>query len=262
MRLPVVLLSIFCMTLTALTPPSVGASQVERVSAYRLEPVIDGLSALRQRFTDGQLEILEKVNRTDLEHLGRLRTLIVPERWITDELGYAVLPVHYPSAERHRKVLVAYVPGQAFGAYESGQLVRWGPVSTGQRSASTPEGLFFLNWKATAHISTVDPDWLMRWYFNFGNREGLAFHEYALPGMPASHGCIRLLERDAEWLFNWGDEWFLDATGTRVLTAGTPVLIVGSYDFTAPPPWRSLDWLSQVVQLPIFPLQRPGSARQ
>jgi hypothetical protein len=34
--------------------------------------------------------------------------------------------------------------------------------------------VFFLNWKAVGHTSTVDPDWFMRWYFNFGNREGLA----------------------------------------------------------------------------------------
>jgi hypothetical protein len=90
----------------------------------------------------------------------------------------------------------------------------------------------------------------MRWYFNFGNREGLALHAYALPGYPASHGCIRLLERDARWLFDWGDTWILDTTETRVLRPGTPILIFGEYDFDAPPPWRSLHWLSQRVQLP------------
>jgi hypothetical protein len=90
----------------------------------------------------------------------------------------------------------------------------------------------------------------MRWYFNFGNRDGLALHAYALPGAPASHGCIRLLERDAQWLYEWGEPWTLDSTGTRVLRAGTPVFVIGRYDFDAAPPWRSLFWLSRAVELP------------
>jgi hypothetical protein len=63
-------------------------------------------------------------------------------------------------------------------------------------------------------------------------------------------GCIRLLERDAQWLFEWGQTWELDATATRMLTPGTPVFIVGRHDFDAPPPWRSLTWLSRTVELP------------
>jgi hypothetical protein len=89
----------------------------------------------------------------------------------------------------------------------------------------------------------------MRWYFNFGSREGLAFHQYSLPGSPASHGCIRLLERDAQWLFGWGQGWTLSAEG-RIVNPGTPVLILGEYDFAAPPPWRSLTWLEHTVVLP------------
>jgi hypothetical protein len=90
----------------------------------------------------------------------------------------------------------------------------------------------------------------MRWYFNFGNREGLAFHQYALPGHPASHGCIRLLERDALWLFDWGETWTLDHTGTRIVRPGTTVQILERYDFGGSPPWRSLGWLSRPVELP------------
>jgi hypothetical protein len=143
-----------------------------------------------------------------------------------------------------------YLPGQVFGAYEFGRLVRWGPVSTGRRSNPTSAGRFALNWRSPGRASTVDPDWFMRWYFNFGNREGLAFHAYPLPGYPASHGCIRLLERDAQWLFEWGHTWLLDPSGTQVLMPGTPVVIIGRYDFDAPAPWRSLAWLSDKVELP------------
>ena len=79
---------------------------------------------------------------------------------------------------------------------------------------------------------------------------GLAFHAYALPGGPASHACVRLLERDARWLFGWGEGWALDERGWNVIDAGTPVWIVGQYNFGAPPPWRSLQWLSTGIQLP------------
>ena len=176
--------------------------------------------------------------------------LLVPEQWPADELAYTTLPDVYPPAESEPKMVVVYLPGQMFGAYESGRLVRWGPISSGARTRPTPEGLFFLNWKATGHTSTINPEWFMRWYFNLENREGVAFHEYALPGGPASHSCIRLLARDAEWLFNWGEGRTLDATGSRVVKPGTAVLVVGAYDFDAPPPWHSRTWLRETVPLP------------
>jgi hypothetical protein len=90
----------------------------------------------------------------------------------------------------------------------------------------------------------------MRWYFNFDNRGGLAFHQYSLPGRPASRSCIRLLERDAQWLFHWGDQWTLDDRGTSIIAPGTPVLILGRFDFDSPPPWQSLAFLSSPIELP------------
>ena len=43
----------------------------------------------------------------------------------------------------------------------------------------------------------VSGEWQLNWYFNFHNFRGLAFHEFDLPGVPASHACVRLLARDA-----------------------------------------------------------------
>jgi hypothetical protein len=242
--------------------PSGAVSGVQRVTGYRIEPSPGGVTALTRAYSSEQIGILEKLNRADLNNLGRLPSLVVPEEWAGDELAYSVLPARYPSAEHLPKLLVVFVPGQIFGAYESGTLVRWGPVTTGARASPTPVGLFSLNWKSLGHTSTVDPDWFMPWYFNFANREGLAFHQYSLPGRPGSHGCIRLLERDANWLYDWGEEWQLDASRTRVLRPGTPVFIIGSYDFAAPPPWRSPEWLAGTIQLPPLPTARqPTSAK-
>jgi hypothetical protein len=153
-------------------------------------------------------------------------------------------------AQRHAmarsRVLALFV----YGAGVTGLAASHTGSTTTQSESPTGSGLSALNWRSAGRTSTVDPDWFMPWYFNFGNRDGLALHTYSLPGHPASHGCIRLLERDAQWLFDWGDTWVLDATGTRVLQRGTPILIIGEYDFNAPPPWRSPNWLSQRVELP------------
>jgi hypothetical protein len=175
---------------------------------------------------------------------------VTPETWVTDELRYSPLPLWYPAAVQQAKVLIVHQPTQVFGGYEHGNLVHWGPVSTGKKSTPTPSGLFHLNWKSKGRYSTVNPDWFMPWYFNFHNRRGLSFHEYRLPGYPASHACIRLLRRDAQWLYSWGEEWEVSAQGWTVLKRGTPVFILGEYDHEAPPPWRSLEWLAMGIELP------------
>jgi len=223
---------------------------VPRRPDFRIEPRVAGAAPVAQRFTATQIELLEKLNRADAAHLDRLIALVVPEPWWLDERAYTTLPAWYEPAAVYPKLLVVHVPGQMFGAYESGRLIRWGPVSTGRRASPTPAGWYFLNWRATFHVSTVDPDWEMWWYFNFENYQGLAFHQYTLPGYPASHGCIRLLGRDAKWLFAWGEPWTLDRTGRIVMRHGTPVLVTSAYDFESPPPWRSPAWLSTPVVLP------------
>ena len=229
------------------------AVQTQPPPIVRVEQWRDGRS-LTSTFDDRQIEILEKLNRADRNHLNELRTLVIPEAWDGDPRAYAVVPHEYPASAAFPKFLVVYLPGQLFAAYESGWLVRWGPVSSGGRTTPTPGGFFTLNWKSIGHRSTVNPDWFMLWYFNFDNQGGLALHEYPLVGAPVSHGCLRLLPRDAAWLFQWGDQWVLDAEGERVARPGTPVFVVGAYDFDAPPPWRSPVWLSRIIQLPVPPL--------
>jgi lipoprotein-anchoring transpeptidase ErfK/SrfK len=222
-----------------------------RQPLYRIEKADRGrVPPLVRRFTATQIALLEKLNRADVEHLDELSELVVPESWPLGERSSTTLPLWYAAARSYPKLVVVYVPGQVFGAYESGDLVRWGPVSTGARASQTRAGWFHLNWRATGHVSTVNPEWYMKWYFNLGNKEGLAFHEYELPGHPASHGCVRLLGRDAQWLFDWGQPWTLDRSGEVVLDEGTPVLISGTYDFAVAPPWRSLAWLATPITLP------------
>ena len=241
-------------TVWGFDPAELSSEPPTREVVYYKTSLTDGMRELRERFTDSQLQVLEKLNRCDLTHLDQQRTVIVPETWRADELRYSPLPMRYAWVASYPKALIIYQPAQVFGGYEHGRLVRWGPVSTGRKGAQTPSGFFHLNWKSTGRHSTVDSDWFMPWYFNFHNRLGLSLHEYSLPGYPASHACVRLLKRDAQWLYAWGKGWELDEKGWKVLKYGTPVLSLGAYDFNAPPPWRSLQWLKQGVELPVSPI--------
>lgn len=204
------------------------------VDAPRL--LVENTPSLK-RFTDAEIRILEKLNRVDRFHLSRMSRIVVPTDFAVDLLQWSPLPKTLSCTLDAPKLLVVHIPSQVFGAYEHGTLVRWGPVSSGREKHPTPSGLFHLNWRSRARHSTDDPDWHMEWYFNFHNRRGLAFHKYSLPGRPASHACVRLLERDAVWLYNWGDTWTLTADRGAIVTPGTPVYIAGEYAYNLAPPW-------------------------
>lgn len=205
---------------------------------YRVEPAPETLD---DRFEPDQIALLEMLNRSDARNLPRLDKLVIPDRWDLAILEYSPLPAMLDALAGLPKALVLHQPQQVIGAYEHGRLVRWGPVSSGRRQHPTPSGAFHLNWRSRSRHSTDDPDWFMEWYYNFHNKRGLALHQYSLPGVPASHACVRLLERDAKWIYEWGDGWTLDSRGWEVLEPGTPLWVLGDYDFDASPPWLRED---------------------
>ncbi len=224
------------------------------VLTYRFERAPANVQELTSRFSSEQIIVLEALNRADATHLSTLKTLVVPDSWQEDVRAYSPFPLHNAAwGSNLSKVLIVHQPAQAFAAYEHGLLVRWGPISTGRQSSQTPEGLFHLNWRSPGRHSTVNPNWFLPWYFNFENERGLSFHEYGLPGRPASHACVRLLERDARWLFEWGEGWTLDDRGWEVLTHGTPVLIVGCYAFDREQPWQAGTRLPGSIDVPVNP---------
>ena len=233
------------------------APALESPGHYSWDKVRGGMRELRSRFDAKQLALLEKLNRSDLRHLARQDGLVIPERWGFDELAYSPLAHTYTWAEQYPKAVVIRQPLQVFGAYQKGKLVHWGPVSTGRKTAPTPSGLFHMNWKSKGRHSTVNASWFMRWYFNFHPKRGLALHAYGLPGHPASHACVRLLPRDAKWLFHWGEGWKLGPHSWDVVEQGTPVLILGHYDFNSPPPWHSTDRIQAATDLPVPTPERP-----
>jgi hypothetical protein len=234
--------------------------QFQSTPAFHIESFPKEGPRPSETFEDAQLALLEKLNRLSRPHLDQREELVVPDNWNLNELAYSPLPQFCEWALEHPKALVVSKDAQVFGAYEYGRLTRWGPVSTGRRGHRTPAGLYHLNWNSRGHRSSVNPDWHMPWYFNFHNTRGLSFHAYDLPGYAASHACVRLLTRDARWLYEWGESWELDASGQQVLEKGTPVLIVGEYNHGEPPPWLSASYWDRPVLLPEMQDEGPRQA--
>lgn len=221
---------------------------------FSIEPIPKSSAELSKRFTPAQVDILEKLNRRDREHLLRVDPpvpgIVVPMSWEEDALAYSPFPPEWTAASEIPKYLVVHQPMQAFAAYEFGRLVRWGPVSSGRKETATPPGSYNLTWRSRSRRSTDNDAWLLEWYFNFINERGISFHQFELPGYAASHACVRLLKRDAQWLYGWGEQWSLSADKRHVEVPGTPVLIIGEFAHGKPGPWTSLDGLFQSIELP------------
>ena len=183
--------------------------------------------------------IVLAINRLDDKNLRQGMTLVIPTSY-DDMDQWEFMPANIETARTIPKLIIISQRVQAFGAYEFGTLVRSGPVSSGKKSTPTPSRLYFTNWKGKEVVSTFSDEWILKWNFNLDNFEGVAMHQYALPGYPASHSCVRFYAADAEWNYNWADQWIVTPDGSTKLASGTPVIIYGSYNFTAPAPWKQL----------------------
>jgi hypothetical protein len=223
---------------TVVAPPLAAAP---RRPSYR--PVgIDGaraLARLRQELGERRFDAVLKVNRRDLRHVREGDTLAVPDT-LHDWIGLSPFPAALTAAADHSKLLLISLRVQAFAAYDSGRLSRWGPTSTGREEQPTPAGLYHTNWKDKERTSTFNDEWLLKWYVNLHNTLGISLHLYDLPGYPASHSCVRLLEDDAIWLYEWAESWNLSPDGRTVLRQGSPVVVFGEYAWDRRPPWREL----------------------
>lgn len=225
------------------------------------------LAVLRDSLESAGFHEVLKVNRLDEAHIRRGDSLIIPIREpqtpsenegspITpaastgtqirpgaiqvDSLACSPFPPELENARSLPKLLLVSLRVQAFAAYEQGTLVRWGPTCTGRRDTPTPPGLYHTNWKARERRSSVNSEWLLKWYVNLDNLLGVSLHQYDLPGRPASHSCVRLLEEDARWLYHWSVQWKLAPEGVDVAQEGTPVVIFGTYAYGKRAPWKRL----------------------
>jgi hypothetical protein len=199
----------------------------------------ESLRALERALGPGGLDLVLRLNRVDPAHARQGDTLIVPPD--LDEEAIAPFPGSLEAARPWPRLLLVSARVQAFAAYEAGRRVKWGPVSTGRREMPTPPGLYHANWKQRSRASTFNDEWVLKWYVNLANFSGISLHQYELPGRPASHSCVRLLDDDAAWLYGWVETWTLvPGDRRRVATPGTPVVVLDEYAFDQARPWRRL----------------------
>jgi len=91
---------------------------------------------------------------------------------------------------------------------KSGKLVRAIHVSTAAPGHVTPSGHFTIIRKERMSWSRLFSVWMPYADYFYS---GYAFHQYpSVPGYPASHGCIRIADRDAIVV------WYFATLGTRL----------------------------------------------
>ncbi len=222
-------------------------------------------------------KLVELLNRVRMQDVALGDTLVVPTRFGLDFRAYSPFPRYYPGARNLDKVFIIHKTIQAFAAYEHGQLARWGIVNTGHPdSTSTPNGRFNFNWKVEERVSTLSPpgeEWTMHWVFNFHDARGIHIHQYAMPtGGPTSHGCVRLVDADAKWIYDWADPWKTtrghmgpSSRQGKLLAPGTMVLVLGD----DPPNWHPQPFefkerypVLKRVDLPNNPYEVPPGTHQ
>jgi lipoprotein-anchoring transpeptidase ErfK/SrfK len=107
---------------------------------------------------------------------------------------------------------VVSIRDQRISVYDAaGNAVR-ARVSSGQTDYETPVGIYSILQKNKDHYSNLYDDAQMPFMQRL-TWSGIALHAGALPGRPASHGCVRLPYKYAEQIFG------LAKIGTRVVVA-------------------------------------------
>lgn len=202
-------------------------------------------------------KIITTLNRKELKYFHVGDTIIVPDTFIADTRAYSVFPQCYYEAKDIPKIILVSNKLQCYACYENGLQVRFAAANTGKEKTPTYPGRYALVWKQRLRISSLDETWKMPFTWNFHRLAGSAFHQFAMPGRPVSHSCVRQFLDDAEWLFNWGEGAKLDSNDKFVDYSGTPVIILDIFDFTRKKygPWIDLSSnRDSVLTLPEAPM--------
>ncbi len=175
-----------------------------------------------------RLAIAPLLGQPDVTMLRTGDSIVLPARpddFDLAPLAFAPYDRSWPGAAEIERAIVVDLTSQTWAAYGQGQLLRWGPVSTGKASTPTPTGRYTMNWRAMERESSEAPPgetWLMRYVMNIYAVRGIHLHQYNVvpSGPPEGHGCIRLVTSDAQWMWNW--------TGGDTTTPGTVVIVQGT----------------------------------
>ena len=222
-------------------------------------------------------ELVQMINRRLIRTYQIGDTVVTPTRFDLDFRAYSPFPRYYQGGLDFDKLFIMDKTLQAFAAYEYGVLMRWGIINTGNpKESPTPNGRYNFNWREPYRVSTLSPpgeEWEMYWVMNFHQARGMHVHQYEMPtGGPLSHGCVRLVDADAKWVFDWADTWTvasgkddISSIASRFIAPGTTVLIIGDEPPVRPELFRNGPRypILRHVSLPSHPYDiPPGTAQQ
>ncbi len=211
--------------------------------------VADGamLDSIREAFDYGDQEsprykTFVTLNRRVFGSIRAGDSIVVPDTVVDDMRAYSVFPHVWFGAEEIPKLIVISNAQQAYACYEKGRLVRFAGCNTGTESKPTFPGRYAINWKERLRTSSINENWKLPFNLNFHLYAGNAFHQYYMPGRPASHSCVRQFMDDAEWLFNWAEVGDRNENGRVIPLTGTPVIIIDMFDYAREKygPWLDL----------------------
>ena len=97
-------------------------------------------------------------------------------------------------------VIVVSKASQEMHVFRYGNLWKTTKVSTGKRGKETPSGVFAILQKREEHYSNLYDGAPMPFMQRL-TWDGIALHAGAVPGYPASHGCVRMPREFASELF-------------------------------------------------------------
>ena len=98
-------------------------------------------------------------------------------------------------------IAVVSIKDQRISLYDASGGALRARISSGQTEYETPVGVFSVLQKKVEHYSNLYDDASMP-YMQRLTWSGVALHAGALPGYPASHGCVRLPHEFAQRIFS------------------------------------------------------------
>lgn len=179
-----------------------------------------------------QRDIVQRINRS-YNHLWAGKEIAVPRELDNKTLlDFSPFPLH-ANTQGEKQVIIDQ-DKLAWAAYEKdGQLVKWGPISSGSdrcsdgssKTCRTMTGIFHFfskeNEKCRSNVFPVGKGGAKMPFCMYFHK-GFALHgANDIPGYRASHGCVRMFIQDAKWM----NHNFIELANDKTNNLGTKVIV-------------------------------------
>lgn len=179
-----------------------------------------------------QRDIVQRLNRT-YNNLWSGKEIVVPRNLAQKTIfDFSPFPLKI-NADGEKQIIVDQ-DKLAWAAYDAdGRLVKWGPISSGSdkcsdnssRTCRTITGIFHFfskeNEKCRSNVFPIGRGGAKMPYCMYFHK-GFALHgAQDIPGYRASHGCVRMFTRDAEWM----NHSFVELSNEKNHFMGTKVIV-------------------------------------